>query len=141
MTGMRSKFLPMLAGLCLLAGPAGLWARPREIAFGACEQRGRQPFLDDARASQVISGVPLLNKYGVKATFYVNPANVERELSAWKKAGGRMAMRSAIIPPRTLHGEFCVLLEERSRDLHGPYDGEGVEAASARIRGSSESSR
>lgn len=41
---------------------------------------------DDARVSQVDTGLPLFDKYGVKATFYVNPAAVERRLEGWKKA-------------------------------------------------------
>jgi beta-glucosidase len=41
---------------------------------------------DDARASQVDTGIPLFNKYGVKATFYLNPPNMEKRLDAWKQA-------------------------------------------------------
>ena len=41
---------------------------------------------DDARNSQVITGTPLLDKYGVKATFYVLPSKVEEELEGWQKA-------------------------------------------------------
>ena len=40
---------------------------------------------DDARPSQVDKGVPLLNKYGIKATFYVQGENVEKRLDDWKK--------------------------------------------------------
>jgi len=41
---------------------------------------------DDARESQVISGTPLLDQYGVKATFYVVPSTMEKQLDGWKKA-------------------------------------------------------
>lgn len=41
---------------------------------------------DDARVSQVEQGVPILDAYGVKATFYVSPSGVERRLAAWKEA-------------------------------------------------------
>ena len=41
---------------------------------------------DDARLSQVDTGLPLLDKYGVKATFYVTPASVEKRLAGWKRA-------------------------------------------------------
>ena len=41
---------------------------------------------DDARASQVEAGTALLDRYGVKATFYVLPSNVESRLNGWKKA-------------------------------------------------------
>ena len=43
---------------------------------------------DDARLSQVDKGIPLLDNYGVKATFYVSPRNVKQRLDAWKKAAG-----------------------------------------------------
>lgn len=41
---------------------------------------------DDARESQVIVGTPLLDQYGVKATFFVVPSAVEKQLAGWKKA-------------------------------------------------------
>lgn len=41
---------------------------------------------DDARLSQVDRGLPILDAYGVKATFYVLPYRVEQRLSGWKKA-------------------------------------------------------
>jgi peptidoglycan-N-acetylglucosamine deacetylase len=41
---------------------------------------------DDARESQVIVGTNLLDQYGVKATFFVVPSAVERQLEGWKKA-------------------------------------------------------
>jgi peptidoglycan/xylan/chitin deacetylase (PgdA/CDA1 family) len=41
---------------------------------------------DDARESQVTGGTALLDRYGIKATFYVVPSAVERQLEGWKKA-------------------------------------------------------
>lgn len=41
---------------------------------------------DDARMSQVDAGTALLDQYGVKATFFVVPSNVEQRLDGWKKA-------------------------------------------------------
>jgi beta-glucosidase len=41
---------------------------------------------DDARLSQPDFGIPLLDKYGVKATFYVSPDNMVQRTEAWKKA-------------------------------------------------------
>ncbi len=41
---------------------------------------------DDARLSQVDKGIPLLDKYGVKATFYLSPDNITQRLEAWGKA-------------------------------------------------------
>jgi peptidoglycan/xylan/chitin deacetylase (PgdA/CDA1 family) len=40
---------------------------------------------DDARLSQPDVGLALLDRLGVKATFFVNPANVEKRLEGWKK--------------------------------------------------------
>ena len=41
---------------------------------------------DDARVSQVDIGLPILDKYGVKATFYVVPNAVEERLAGWQQA-------------------------------------------------------
>jgi beta-glucosidase len=41
---------------------------------------------DDARQSQVDKGIPLLDKYGVKATFYLSPDNMMQRLEAWERA-------------------------------------------------------
>ena len=41
---------------------------------------------DDARESQVIVGTRLLDQYGIKATFFVVPSAVEKQLEGWKKA-------------------------------------------------------
>ena len=41
---------------------------------------------DDGRASQVEGGTALLDRYGVKATFYVVPSAVEKKLEGWKQA-------------------------------------------------------
>jgi peptidoglycan-N-acetylglucosamine deacetylase len=45
---------------------------------------------DDGRASQIDHGVPILDKYGVKATFYVLIDPMKKRLADWKKvaAGG-----------------------------------------------------
>ena len=41
---------------------------------------------DDARLSQPDIGIPLLDKYGIKATFYLSPGSMLERLDAWKKA-------------------------------------------------------
>lgn len=40
---------------------------------------------DDARLSQIDTGLELLNKCGVHVTFYVNPNGVEKRLEGWKR--------------------------------------------------------
>jgi len=41
---------------------------------------------DDGRASHVDNGIPLLDKYGIKGTFYVSPGSVVKKLDLWKTA-------------------------------------------------------
>jgi hypothetical protein len=41
---------------------------------------------DDARLSQIDKGIPLLDQYNIKATFYVSPDNMMQRLEGWKKA-------------------------------------------------------
>ncbi len=41
---------------------------------------------DDARLSQIDKGIPLLDKYGVKGTFYVSPNSMLQRLDGWKNA-------------------------------------------------------
>lgn len=41
---------------------------------------------DDARESQATTGIPFLNKYGVKGTFYVVPSTMKKQLEGWKVA-------------------------------------------------------
>lgn len=44
---------------------------------------------DDARESQVDEGIPLLNRYDVRGTFYVSLPAFEKRLDAWKQAAAR----------------------------------------------------
>lgn len=41
---------------------------------------------DDARLSQIDKGIPLLNKYEIKATFYISPHTLDERLDGWKQA-------------------------------------------------------
>jgi peptidoglycan/xylan/chitin deacetylase (PgdA/CDA1 family) len=41
---------------------------------------------DDARPSQIDTGMPILDKYRVKGTFYVSPDNLEKNLDGWRRA-------------------------------------------------------
>ncbi|MBN1560668.1 polysaccharide deacetylase [candidate division KSB1 bacterium] len=41
---------------------------------------------DDARLSQIDLGIPLLNRYDVKATFYISPEGLLERLDGWRKA-------------------------------------------------------
>lgn len=50
------------------------------------KQMGLSLTFDDARLSQIDNGIPLLDMYGVRATFYLSPDNMKQRLDAWKKA-------------------------------------------------------
>jgi len=54
------------------------WPEGKEMALSLS--------FDDARLSQVDKGIPILDKYNVKATFYLVPNNMEQRLDGWKKA-------------------------------------------------------
>jgi len=41
---------------------------------------------DDARLSQIDKGIPILDKYNVKGTFYVSIGSMNKRLDGWKKA-------------------------------------------------------
>jgi len=41
---------------------------------------------DDARLSQIDKGIPLLDSYQVKGTFYVSPDRLKERLEGWKQA-------------------------------------------------------
>ena len=77
----------MAVGICLLSASSlkaqnansdFRWPQGRRVAVSFS--------FDDARLSQIDVGTPLLDKYGVKATFYVSPRSVEKRLDGWKKA-------------------------------------------------------
>jgi peptidoglycan/xylan/chitin deacetylase (PgdA/CDA1 family) len=54
------------------------WPEGRRVALSLT--------FDDARTSQPDAGIPLLDRYGLKATFYVSPRGVESRLDGWKAA-------------------------------------------------------
>lgn len=58
--------------------PASVWPEGKQVAISLT--------FDDARESQVTKGLDLLNSYGIKATFFVLPAGVEKQLDGWMKA-------------------------------------------------------
>src|SRR6476619_2955431 len=64
------------------------WAQQTDTASFAWPQ-GKQAALslsfDDARMSQVDSGTALLNQFGIKATFFIVPSNVEERMDGWRQ--------------------------------------------------------
>ncbi|RXK48949.1 polysaccharide deacetylase family protein [Aquirufa rosea] len=77
------KLAIFLCGLALLGAIPSFsqqftWPSDKKMALSLS--------FDDARGSQVTLGTKLLNQYGVKATFFVNPGSMEKNLTGWKKA-------------------------------------------------------
>jgi peptidoglycan/xylan/chitin deacetylase (PgdA/CDA1 family) len=87
---MLTRVFSLLAGACLLAAQSGPAAQSGNPQFHWPEGKRVAVSLsfDDARASQVDVGMPLLDKYGAKATFFVVPAGSRftTRLDGWKKA-------------------------------------------------------
>jgi len=75
-------------GLLVAVAIAGAGAAP---SFSWPEGRRGAVSLtfDDARESQVDVGIPLLDRLGVRATFYVQPAGARRRLAGWRAASAR----------------------------------------------------
>jgi len=76
-------FLVMLGGA---ATPASAGAEENKpFQWPAGRRAAISLSFDDARTSQPDVGLALLDRMGVKATFFVTPANVEKRLEGWKK--------------------------------------------------------
>ncbi|MCW5964600.1 MAG: polysaccharide deacetylase family protein [Bryobacterales bacterium] len=75
----RRSFLIAAGAFPLLAQQAGFpWPSGK---------RGALSFtFDDARVSQIDLGIPLLNRLGMKATFYVSPRGFRQRVDGWKEA-------------------------------------------------------
>ena len=58
--------------------PAFQWPEGKEMALSLT--------FDDARLSQIDKGLPILERYGVKATFYVSPEWMVQRVDGWKEA-------------------------------------------------------
>jgi peptidoglycan-N-acetylglucosamine deacetylase len=75
----RRSFLA--ASACCAAAqnkPAFQWPDGKRFALSLT--------FDDARLSQVDTGLPLLRRLGVRATFYLVPSTAEKRLQGWKQA-------------------------------------------------------
>jgi peptidoglycan/xylan/chitin deacetylase (PgdA/CDA1 family) len=44
---------------------------------------------DDSRVTQIERGIPLLNRFGIRATFYASLLNLEQRLEQWREALGQ----------------------------------------------------
>ncbi|WP_440054813.1 polysaccharide deacetylase family protein [Pseudoalteromonas sp. T1lg65] len=88
MSKLYHRLCIITASLCLLSKPCTILATEISENFTYPNQASNAVSLsfDDAWPSQVEVGVPLLNKYQVKGTFYVMPFRVEEKLELWRKA-------------------------------------------------------
>ena len=82
-----------IASICFLASAIG--SAQYETTKPAAKSEYRWPegkraaislTFDDARPSQIDNGIPVLDRYGVKATFYVSPSALRERLAGWKRA-------------------------------------------------------
>lgn len=69
--------LPCLLGAAAQPNPS-VWPQGKRAAVSLT--------FDDARPSQIDAGLPLLERLGVRATFFVLPGNAEKRLEGWKRA-------------------------------------------------------
>ena len=87
---------------------------------------------DDARLSQIDTGLALLNRQHVKVTFYVQPENISKRLEGWKKAvaDGHEIGNHSKSHPCTANYSFSRLnaLEDYSLEtMAGQLDGANAE--------------
>jgi peptidoglycan/xylan/chitin deacetylase (PgdA/CDA1 family) len=75
---MRSLVVGLMVAWCLPAPAQFAWPEGKRVAVSFS--------FDDARASQVNVGLPLLAKHKARVTFYVNPRALEKELPLWRQA-------------------------------------------------------
>lgn len=88
---------------------------------------------DDARLSQADVGIPLLDSFGVKATFYVSPDPLQSRLPAWKQAlaNGHEIGNHSLRHPCT--GNFAFAREKALEDYTLEQMAQELEAANTII--------
>lgn len=62
---------------------------PRDFAWPDGKRAAVSLSFDDARLSQVAKGIPLLNTFGVKATFYASLRTLEERVPQWREAAAQ----------------------------------------------------
>ncbi|MDH5605106.1 MAG: polysaccharide deacetylase family protein, partial [Cyclobacteriaceae bacterium] len=82
----KLAFYGTILGLLLCIGAAPVLIIEKNFEWPEGKKVAVSLSFDDGRFSQVDVGTALLDKYGVKGTFYVVPSAVEQRLEGWKKA-------------------------------------------------------
>lgn len=72
--------------LALIVGSAVAAEPPASVHYPAGARNAVSITFDDARASQVDIGLPILTKYQVRATFYLLPYHAKDRLAQWQQA-------------------------------------------------------
>ncbi|QQS45685.1 MAG: polysaccharide deacetylase family protein [Acidobacteriota bacterium] len=75
------RTLILIAALSLI-----LQSAPQQFGWPDGRRVALSLSFDDARLSQIDVGLPLFERLGSKATFYLVPSTAERRLEGWKKA-------------------------------------------------------
>jgi hypothetical protein len=91
---MKSILISLIALFCFAGAALTVCCSPEKISFKAQDNfqwpQGKRAAIslsfDDASYGQVDYGIPILDKYGIKATFYVRPKFVGPRLAGWQKA-------------------------------------------------------
>ena len=88
---------------------------------------------DDARLSQIDRGLALLEKCGIKVTFFLSPDNVEKRLEGWKKAvaAGHEIANHSLTHPCT--GNYAFSLHNALEDYTLQKMAQNVDGGSAAI--------
>ncbi len=91
---MKSPQYFLIAIFCFICVALTVCCSPEQVSFKVQDNfqwpQGKRAAIslsfDDASYGQVDFGLPILDKYGVKATFYVRPKFVKDRLAGWRKA-------------------------------------------------------
>lgn len=86
MKNYTTKFIFCLLGVLLLVQFPFLLVAQDSFPWPDGKKFAISLSFDDSRRSNIEYGIPVLNKYGVKATFYVHPQVVKENLDEWKVA-------------------------------------------------------
>jgi peptidoglycan/xylan/chitin deacetylase (PgdA/CDA1 family) len=125
---MRSSLVAMIGAAALFCAAAGHAAEKKPFQWPAGKRLAISLTFDDARLSQPDVGLALLEKCGVKATFFVEPRNLEPRLEGWKKivAAGHEIGNHSQTHPCTGNYAFSLsnaledyTLERMAKDLDG----------------------
>jgi peptidoglycan-N-acetylglucosamine deacetylase len=80
-------FITMISGICRAqSSQLQTCDKKPDFSWPEGKKMGLSLTFDDARLSQIDKGIPILNKYSIKATFYLLYDNMLQRLDGWKKA-------------------------------------------------------